>query len=168
VGWPASARVGQRSNDPTLRQAPPVAGGVRRRDACAQHPGGPIPGPRRRQKPLPRERKARETGRPRLDLEIGRGEHLAMRPEDIQQIGDELAIKWSDGSESFIRLERMRRACPCAGCKGEVDVMGRLHKGPDQPLNPSAFRLGRVVPVGTYALQPIWLDGHASGICETR
>jgi DUF971 family protein len=87
-----------------------------------------------------------------------------MRPEDVQQIGDELAIKWEDGSESFIPLERLRRACPCAGCKGEMDVMGNLYKGPEQPLTPAAFRLVRLERVGTYAVQPVWEDGHATGI----
>ena len=87
-----------------------------------------------------------------------------MRPIDIQPIGGELAIKWDDGSESFIPLEKLRRACPCAGCKGERDVMGNLYKGPDQPLTPDAFQLIRVVPVGGYAVQPTWADGHATGL----
>ena len=87
-----------------------------------------------------------------------------MRPVDIQQIGGELAIKWDDGSESFIPLEKLRRACPCAGCKGEVDIMGNLYKGPDRPLSPSAFELVRVETVGAYAAQPFWADGHATGI----
>jgi DUF971 family protein len=87
-----------------------------------------------------------------------------MRPLDIQQIGQELAIKWEDQSESFIPLERLRRACPCAACQGEPDVMGNLHKGPDRPLSPAAFRLVRLESVGTYALQPVWADGHATGI----
>ena len=78
-----------------------------------------------------------------------------MRPEDVQQIGEELAIKWEDGSESFIPLERLRRACPCAGCKGEMDVMGNLYKNPERPLTPAAFRLVRVERVGTYAVQPV-------------
>jgi len=87
-----------------------------------------------------------------------------MRPLDIQQIGQELAIKWEDGQESFINLERLRRACPCAGCKGEADIMGNLYKGPDQTLTLVAFQLRQVVPIGTYAIQPIWGDGHATGI----
>jgi DUF971 family protein len=87
-----------------------------------------------------------------------------MRPTDIQVIGDELAIKWDDGSESFVTLEKLRRACPCAGCKGEVDVLGNLHKGPDIPLTPAAFKLIRVAPVGGYAVQPVWADGHATGL----
>ena len=54
-----------------------------------------------------------------------------MRPQDIQQIGNELAVKWSDGGENFIPLENLRRACPCAGCKGEMDIMGNLYKNPE-------------------------------------
>jgi DUF971 family protein len=87
-----------------------------------------------------------------------------MQPTDVQQIGEELAIKWEDGSESFLSLENLRRACPCAGCKGEMDVMGNLYKNPERPLTPAAFRLVRLERVGTYALQPVWEDGHATGI----
>jgi DUF971 family protein len=87
-----------------------------------------------------------------------------MRPVDLQQIGSELAIKWDDGRESFIPIETLRRACPCAGCIGERDVMGTLHKGPDQPLSPQSFQLQRIVNVGGYAIQPVWGDGHTSGI----
>lgn len=87
-----------------------------------------------------------------------------MYPTDLQQIGAELAIKWDDGSESFIPIEKLRRLCPCAGCKGEMDVMGNVYKNPERPLSPAAFRLVRLERVGTYAVQPIWADGHATGI----
>lgn len=87
-----------------------------------------------------------------------------MQPLDVQRIGEELAIKWDNGSESYIPLEKLRRACPCAGCKGEADIMGNLYKGPEQPLTPEAFQLRGLALVGTYAIQPIWADGHATGI----
>ena len=87
-----------------------------------------------------------------------------MRPTDIQQIGGELAIKWDDGTESYISLERLRKCCPCAGCKGEVDVMGNLYRNPEKTLTPAAFKLVRVEVVGAYAVQPVWADGHATGI----
>ena len=87
-----------------------------------------------------------------------------MRPVDLQQIGGELAVKWEDGRESFIPLEKLRRSCPCASCKGEVDILGNVYKGPEQPLSPDAFRLVRIASVGGYAVQPIWADGHESGI----
>ena len=87
-----------------------------------------------------------------------------MRPADIQQIGEELAVKWDDGSESFVRLETLRRFCPCAGCKGEVDIMGNVYKNPDKPLPPQAFQLMRIATVGGYAIQPVWADGHSTGL----
>jgi DUF971 family protein len=83
---------------------------------------------------------------------------------DLQQIGDEVAVKWGDGTESFIRLEKLRRSCPCAGCKGEVDVMGNLYRGPERPLSPESFRLVRIIRVGGYAIQPVWADGHSTGL----
>lgn len=87
-----------------------------------------------------------------------------MKPVDIQQVGDELAIRWDDGGESFVRLEALRRACPCAGCKGEMDILGNVYKNPDKPLTPQAIQLQRVTQVGGYAIQPVWGDGHSSGI----
>jgi DUF971 family protein len=87
-----------------------------------------------------------------------------VKPLDIQTVGGELAVKWEDGSESFVPLEKLRRVCPCAACKGETDIMGQLHKGPEQPYAPGAFHLVRVVNVGSYAVQPVWGDGHLTGI----
>src|ERR1051325_8575627 len=87
-----------------------------------------------------------------------------MHISDLQQIGEELAIKWADGTESFIPLEKLRRHCPCADCKGEVDVMGKLYKNPERPLSPAAFQLVRIERVGGYGVQPVWRDGHATGI----
>ena len=87
-----------------------------------------------------------------------------MRAIDLQQIGHELAIKWEDQTESFIPLENLRRACPCAACKGERDVMGNLYKGPERPLTPLAFQLRGLTLVGAYGVQPYWGDGHNSGI----
>jgi DUF971 family protein len=87
-----------------------------------------------------------------------------MRPVNLQPIGQELAVKWDDGTESFISLERLRRACPCAGCKGESDIMGNLYKGPEQTLAARAFELRGLSLVGSYAVQPVWADGHNTGL----
>ncbi len=87
-----------------------------------------------------------------------------MKALDIQQIGGELAIKWDDGGESFITLEKLRRGCPCAGCKGEIDIMGNVYKNPDMKLTASAFKLNGLLTVGGYAVQPVWGDGHNSGL----
>ena len=87
-----------------------------------------------------------------------------MRPTDVQVIGEELAIKWDDGAESFLRLETLRKNCPCAGCQGERDVLGNLHKGPIKPLTPASFHLRQIQTIGSYALQPTWGDGHNTGL----
>lgn len=91
-----------------------------------------------------------------------------MRPRDIQSIGNELAVKWDDGVESFIPLEALRRGCPCAECRGETDILGNVYRKPEdgneQRLPPDAFQLRRIVAVGGYAVQLVWTDGHATGI----
>lgn len=87
-----------------------------------------------------------------------------MRPLDLQPIGNELAIKWDDGTESYIPLQKLRRYCPCAGCKGEMDIMGNIYKNPEKPLAPNACHLVRLDRIGGYAVQPVWADGHTTGL----
>jgi DUF971 family protein len=100
-----------------------------------------------------------------VDVSAGAKDNLDfMRPKDIQQIGGELAVKWDDGGESFIALEELRRRCPCAGCQGERDILGNVYKNPEKKLSAVAFELKRIVSVGGYAIQPVWADGHATGI----
>src|SRR5829696_8546769 len=89
---------------------------------------------------------------------------INVRPEKLEQVGNELAIKWDDGTESFINLEKMRRNCPCASCHGETDIMGNVYKGPNKPYAANAFTLVRLNTVGGYALNPVWADAHSSGI----
>ncbi|MBV9010060.1 MAG: DUF971 domain-containing protein [Verrucomicrobia bacterium] len=88
---------------------------------------------------------------------------MPLELRNIQQIGDELAISWGDGTESFLNLEKMRRACPCAVCGGEPDVLGRITR-PVVTCTQDSFRLRSVVCVGGYALQPYWADGHSTGL----
>jgi DUF971 family protein len=87
-----------------------------------------------------------------------------MRAQTIEAIGQDLAIKWEDGSESFIPLRKLREHCPCAGCKGETDVMGNVYKAPSPTLSSAAFELKRLQFVGGYAVQPVWADGHSTGL----
>jgi len=84
-------------------------------------------------------------------------------PTNIAQIGDELAVAWNDRSETFIKLEPLRRYCPCAACGGEPDVMGRLER-PMVTYTPDSFVLRSWIIVGGYAWQPLWADGHSTGL----
>lgn len=87
-----------------------------------------------------------------------------MQPVDVTPFGSELAIRWPDGSESFIPFEALRRYCPCASCMGEKDIFGTTYKPPERPYADNAFQLARIAPVGGYGLQPAWADGHGTGI----
>ena len=87
-----------------------------------------------------------------------------MRPTSYQTIGDLLAVVWDDGHESYYPLEALRRACPCAACSGEPDLFGRMSSGPPPRYTPASFQLQSIIPIGNYALQPNWADGHTYGI----
>lgn len=88
---------------------------------------------------------------------------MRLSPTNIAQFGHELAIAWNDGTESFIGLEDLRRACPCASCGGEPDVLGRVVR-PDVTYSAKSFELIGWQMVGGYALQPGWADGHSTGL----
>lgn len=87
----------------------------------------------------------------------------ALAITNLQLIGPELAIAWSDGEESYLPLETLRRACPCATCGGEPDVMGNVVR-PHNEYASASFALKSYEFVGGYGWQPRWGDGHATGI----
>ncbi len=86
-----------------------------------------------------------------------------LTPTQIQPIGQELAIAWSDGTESYLPLEALRRACPCAACGGEPDVLGQVIR-PLVTYTPQSFVLRGFQIIGSYAIQPSWADGHGTGL----
>ena len=88
---------------------------------------------------------------------------MPLAPKNIQLIGEELAIQWSDGVESYLPLEQLRRACPCAACGGEPDVLGNIAR-PDVSYVDKSFMLAGFQIVGGYAVQPRWADGHDTGL----
>ena len=92
---------------------------------------------------------------------------MPLAPTNIQQIGNELAIQWNDGSESYLDLVLLRRACPCAACGGEPDVLGNILR-PEVSYTDASFQLDSFVVVGGYALQPSWHDGHNTGIYSSQ
>ena len=87
-----------------------------------------------------------------------------MRLVDLQPVGIDLALKWDDDVEHFVPLEALRRACPCASCAGETDVMGNVAKGPETAFMEASFQIKHLQPVGGYAVQIFWKDGHGTGL----
>ena len=86
-----------------------------------------------------------------------------LQPATIQKIGSELAIAWSDGVETYLPQEFLRRHCPCAACGGEPDVMGQVVR-PSVSYSDKSFDLAGWHGIGGYAIQPKWADGHSTGI----
>jgi DUF971 family protein len=85
------------------------------------------------------------------------------RPANISAIGNEIAIAWEDGTESYILMEKLRAASPSAENTGEHDLLGRRYGGTDQTEFPgvtvTSWRM-----IGGYAVQFDFSDGHATGI----
>ncbi len=81
----------------------------------------------------------------------------------VAMIGEELALAFANGTEIYLSLPLLRRACPCAICQGEPDALGRVMR-PHVELGLGSFVLTGWEPVGGYAVQLAWSDGHASGI----
>jgi len=88
---------------------------------------------------------------------------MRLIPTNIQIIGNEIAFKWNDGEESYLPFEKLRLACPCASCGGEPDVMGRVVR-PEVVHTPASFQMKNYQIIGGYAFQPVWQDGHSSGL----
>jgi DUF971 family protein len=88
---------------------------------------------------------------------------MRLEPANIQQIGNQLAVQWNDGTESYLDLQFLRRACPCAACGGEPDVLGNIMH-PNVSYSDNSFELAGFQIVGSYAIQPRWADGHETGI----
>ena len=83
---------------------------------------------------------------------------------DFLLMDTELALKWSDGRESFISLKTLRDHCPCAYCSGETDALGNVYKGPQQNLAETAYKVLNIEKVGHYALRIFWGDHHSDGL----
>jgi len=82
-------------------------------------------------------------------------------PTSIEQNGPaRLAIQWGDGVESLIAVRTLRLACACATCVDEWTGVQQL----DPASVPEDVRPVRIEPVGRYAMQITWTDGHDSGI----
>jgi DUF971 family protein len=92
---------------------------------------------------------------------------MNLQPLRVEVIGDEFAVAWNDGQESFIALEDLRRQCPCASCGGEPDILGRVDR-PHVSYGPRSFTLRGFKLVGGYAIQPAWEDGHDTGLYTFR
>ena len=84
-------------------------------------------------------------------------------PVNIQLIGSEVAIAWSDGVETYYESERLRTASPSAETQGERDIFGTQYGGEGPKTFPGVLVVGWE-RVGNYALRFDFSDGHRTGI----
>lgn len=82
-------------------------------------------------------------------------------PTAIQQASPtELQITWGDGQVCVYPVADLRRKCPCAACVDEWTGAQLLDPG----KIPDSVRPVTINPVGNYAINIEWSDGHKSGI----
>jgi DUF971 family protein len=82
-----------------------------------------------------------------------------MHPVTVHHHTDDhrLDIEWSDGRVSSYDLAYLRGFCPCAGCQGHFS--GRVTY-----VTGASASLVDLQAVGSYAIRPVWSDGHSTGI----
>lgn len=73
-------------------------------------------------------------------------------------------LAWDDGHAGPISLRRLRDGCPCAHCSGETVLLASYVPPPADTSVPGRYDLRGATPVGNYALQFRWGDGHGEGI----
>ncbi|MGB9770758.1 MAG: DUF971 domain-containing protein [Candidatus Kapaibacteriota bacterium] len=88
-----------------------------------------------------------------------------MEPVEIKKIdNDKLQITWVDGFCSTISLKDLRDNCPCASCQGEQVGFKKFEPIKLETISPGKYEIQSIEPVGNYALQIVWRDGHDTGI----
>lgn len=85
-------------------------------------------------------------------------------PENIQVIGNEVAIRWSDESENYYAMSRLRELSPSAENTGETDLLGKRYGGVSGPQDYSGVTVVSWQVVGGYAVAFAFSDGHRTGL----
>jgi ATP-binding protein involved in chromosome partitioning len=97
----------------------------------------------------------------RIDSRAMPADSARVTPASLGQKGPRsLAIVWADGHESVYDVRALRLACGCAVCVDEWTGEGRL----DPDAVPEDVHPLEISPVGRYAIQIEWSDGHDTGI----
>src|SRR2546423_273193 len=84
-------------------------------------------------------------------------------PTNIQLIGEEVAVAWSDGAETYHSFAKLRAASPSAETQGERDILGQKYGG-HGPRNFDDVQVVGWEQVGNYALRFDFSDGHRTGL----
>ncbi len=79
----------------------------------------------------------------------------------------EVRVRWQDGHESAYSFDLLLKECPCAVCNDQRKRSAppgglALLTGP--VVKVGDIQATEVKPVGRYAINFVWSDGHDSGI----
>ncbi len=92
-------------------------------------------------------------------------------PTSLQRDGEAaLIIGWSDGTSRRYAAADLRKHCPCATCREKRDAGADIGAGKPKMLpvlslqEARPLRVEHMRPVGNYAYNIAFSDGHDSGI----
>lgn len=87
-----------------------------------------------------------------------------MIARSVRRIEGSLEIIWSDDHLSLYEISTLRSHCPCVNCKAQAleTPPGAVPLPLSRPGPPLELR--KAEPVGNYALQFTFSDGHDRGI----
>lgn len=94
---------------------------------------------------------------------------LRRKPSSVKiyvTTGEGVKIAWADGHASRYDFPYLRDRCPCAVCNDEREKKDQ-EKSKGMPLLPmykERVKARAAKPVGSYAVQIEFSDGHATGI----
>ena len=86
-----------------------------------------------------------------------------MIPKKIKVEDNRLKIFWDNDSETSIKLANLRDYCPCAFCKTE---RGKRSENFIPFFTDDQTTIDKIIPVGNYAVNIIWKDGHQTGFYD--
>lgn len=94
------------------------------------------------------------------------------KPIDVKvhlSSGAGVDITWSDAHTSHYSFTYLREHCPCATCKEERGQQGKIDATKAGGVSPFPIFKPKITaraasPVGSYAIQIEFTDGHSTGI----
>jgi DUF971 family protein len=89
--------------------------------------------------------------------------HENLSPKSLKGDRDALLIQWSDGAAHRIPWRVLRDRCPCATCRQKRTEPAPLFNVL-KPEEAGPVRATGMSPIGNYAYQIDFSDGHKTGI----
>lgn len=93
---------------------------------------------------------------------------MTLQPAQLELVEPEsLRVVWNDGSSTQYTIDSLRKACPCASCReqrNEPETPVSAMELPVVQAGPERLGIRKMHPVGTYAYNIEFSDGHDTGI----